>query len=133
LAERADEHPGIGEVTAVTWALEIGDPRRFSSIADAASYCGLTWALNFSADKAATWADLQTAQWALTDGVDRGEMGTAMEPVVHERELALGKRNRATLAVARKLVAYLLVVDKSGKSFQIRTSAIGQQEVKTAV
>ena len=30
---------------------------------------------------------------------------------------------RATLEVARKLVAYLLAVDKSGKPFQIRTPA----------
>jgi hypothetical protein len=32
--------------------------------------------------------------------------------------LERGHRNRATLAVARKLVAYLLAVDKSGQAFQ---------------
>ena len=42
---------------------------------------------------------------------------------VHERELQRGNRNRATLAVARKLVAYLMAVDKSGKPFQVRASA----------
>ncbi|MGJ5817123.1 hypothetical protein [Paludibaculum fermentans] len=31
--------------------------------------------------------------------------------------------NRATLAVARKLVAYLLAVDRSGQEFQPRTMA----------
>ena len=36
------------------------------------------------------------------------------------RELERGHRNRATLAVARKLVTYLLAVDKSGQSFQLR-------------
>ena len=36
---------------------------------------------------------------------------------VHERELGRGNRNRATLAVARKLVAFMMAVDKSGKSF----------------
>jgi hypothetical protein len=40
---------------------------------------------------------------------------------IHARELQLGHRNRATLAVARKLVAYLLAVDKSGKAFQVAT------------
>jgi hypothetical protein len=35
------------------------------------------------------------------------------------RELERGHRNRATLAVARKLVAYLLAVDKSGQPFQV--------------
>jgi transposase len=42
---------GVGEVTALTWALEICDPQRFRSIADAASYCGLTSALDCSANK----------------------------------------------------------------------------------
>ncbi|MGD9950491.1 MAG: transposase [Desulfobulbus sp.] len=31
---------GIGVVTALTWALEIGDPLRFASIRQAISYCG---------------------------------------------------------------------------------------------
>ena len=39
---------------------------------------------------------------------------------LHARELERGHRNRATLAVARKLVSYLLAVDKSGQSFQVR-------------
>jgi hypothetical protein len=42
---------------------------------------------------------------------------------VHERELQRDNRNRATLAVARKLVAYLMAVDKGGKPFQVRASA----------
>ena len=29
-------------------------------------------------------------------------------------------RNRATIQVARKLVAYLLAVDRSGRPFQLR-------------
>jgi len=32
---------GIGEVTALTWVLEIGDVNRFSRIGQAVSYCGL--------------------------------------------------------------------------------------------
>jgi transposase len=38
---------------------------------------------------------------------------------LHARELEHGHRNRATLAVARKLAAYLLAVDKSGHPFQL--------------
>ena len=33
--------PGVGPITALTWALEIGDYTRFSSIKQAISYCGL--------------------------------------------------------------------------------------------
>ena len=39
---------------------------------------------------------------------------------VHERELQRGSRNRATLAVARKLVAYLLAVDRQQDGFEVR-------------
>lgn len=39
---------------------------------------------------------------------------------VHEKELARGNCNRATLAVARKMVAYLLAADKSGNDFEVR-------------
>ena len=37
---------------------------------------------------------------------------------VYAKELARGNRNRASLAVARKLVAYMLAVDKSGVRFE---------------
>jgi hypothetical protein len=42
---------------------------------------------------------------------------------VHQRELARGHPNRATIAVARKLVAYLLWVDRSGQAFVPRQVA----------
>jgi len=52
---------------------------------------------------------------------------------IHAREVQRGHRNRATLEVARKLVAYLLAVDKSGKPFQIRTTPVTvEQEVHGA-
>jgi len=34
--------PGVGEILALTWALEVGEVKRFSSIGQAASYGGLT-------------------------------------------------------------------------------------------
>ncbi|MFH2061326.1 MAG: IS110 family transposase [Pseudomonadota bacterium] len=42
---------GIGEVTALTWVLEISEPERFSSIRQAVSYCGLCAAQKESAGK----------------------------------------------------------------------------------
>lgn len=32
---------GVGEITALTWALEIDDPRRFANLKQVQSYCGL--------------------------------------------------------------------------------------------
>jgi len=43
--------PGVGPITALTWALEIGDVSRFSSIKQAISYCGLCGEEKSSADK----------------------------------------------------------------------------------
>ena len=44
LVERVEQLmsiPAVGPITALTWALEIGDVQRFSSIKKAISYCGL--------------------------------------------------------------------------------------------
>jgi hypothetical protein len=38
---------------------------------------------------------------------------------VAERERERGHRNRATIAVARKMVAYLMAVDKRQQPFQL--------------
>jgi transposase len=41
----------VGPITALTWALEIGDVSRFRSIKQAISYCGLCGEENSSAEK----------------------------------------------------------------------------------
>ena len=38
--------------------------------------------------------------------------------MLYDREKHKGKANRATLAVARKLVAYLMAVDRGQRNFQ---------------
>jgi transposase len=43
--------PGVGPITALTWALEIGDVARFQSTKQAISYCGLCGDEKSSADK----------------------------------------------------------------------------------
>jgi transposase len=42
---------GVGEILALSWALEVGEVERFASIAQAISYCGLTSAQHNSAGK----------------------------------------------------------------------------------
>ena len=39
--ERLQTIPGVGPVTALTWALEVGEVSRFPSLKHAVSYCGL--------------------------------------------------------------------------------------------
>lgn len=127
---------GVGEVTALTWALEVGEPQRLPSIARAVSYCGLTSALVSSADKQQRGpiskqrnAHLQTVL------IEAAKLAPRWNPelkLIHDREVERGHRNRATLAVARKLVAYLLAVDKSGRPFQSRSAAPAEAEVAVA-
>jgi hypothetical protein len=40
--------------------------------------------------------------------------------LVHEKEKQKGNANRATLAVARKMVAYLLAVDRGNRDFALQ-------------
>ena len=126
---------GVGYVTALTWALEIGEPKRFPSIGDAVSYCGLTSALVASADKQQRGPlSKQRNPHLQTVLIEAAKLAPRWNPqlaAVHEQELRHGHRNRATLEVARKLVAYLLAVDKSGKPFEIRVPAKAEEEVQT--
>jgi transposase len=123
--ERLASIPGVGEITALTWALEIADAKRFSCSSDVMSYCGLTAALKSSAGKEQRGPiSKQRNAWLQTALIEAAKLAPHWNPQlaqVHERELARGHCNRATLAVARKLAAYLLAVDKSGKPFQLRT------------
>jgi len=45
--------------------------------------------------------------------------------LVYEREKQRGNRNRATLAVARKLVAYLMAVDREERLFDTQVRVAG--------
>ena len=83
----------LGQVTALSWALEIAEPGRFGSIGRVVSYCGLCSAQRASAGKTQR-----------------------------------GPRNRATLAVARKLVAYLWAVDRTRRPFVPQHRAEAAQE-----
>jgi transposase len=129
---------GVGEVTSLTWALEVCDPRRLPSIGDAVSYCGLTSALNSSADKQQRGPISKQRnphlQTVLIEAAKLAPRWNAQLAEVHERELERGHRNRATLEVARKLVAYLLAVDKSGKPFEVRNPPAAKigEETKVA-
>ncbi|MGA3086845.1 MAG: IS110 family transposase [Thermodesulfobacteriota bacterium] len=114
--------PGVGELTALTWVLEIGDPGRFDSIRQAVSYCGLCSAQRESAGKEQrgpiSKKRNKQLQTMLIEAAKLAPHWNRQLAVLHERELQKGNRNRATLAVARKLVAYMLAVDKQQTSIR---------------
>ncbi|MCD6586155.1 MAG: IS110 family transposase, partial [Desulfobacteraceae bacterium] len=106
-----------------TWVLEIAEPDRFSSIAQAVSYCGLCSAQKESAGKEyrgpISKKRNKHIQTILIEAAKLAPYWNPQLAEVHQKELATGNKNKATLAVARKLVAYMLAVDKNKKDFQI--------------
>lgn len=112
---------GVGEITALTWALEIVEPERFGSLRRAVSYCGLCAAQRESAGKQQRGPlSKQRNKHLQRVLVEAAKVAPRWNPQlrqVHERALERGSRNRATLAVARKMVAYLWAVDTSGQPF----------------
>jgi transposase len=120
--ERLTTIPGIGPVTALSWALEIGEVSRFSSLKHAVSYCGLCGAENSSAgvQKRSPISKQRNKhlQTVLIEAAKLAPRWNSDLALLHEKEIQRGNRNRATLAVARKLVAYLLAVDRRKKPFQ---------------
>jgi len=113
--------PGVGPITALTWALEIGDVSRFQTIKQAISYCGLCGEEKSSADKMMrTPLSKQRnkhIQHVLIEAAKLAPRQSYELALVHEKEMQKGNRNRATLAVARKMVAYLLAVDRQQRDF----------------
>jgi transposase len=113
--------PGVGEVTALTWVLEIEDPNRFAAIRQAVSYCGLCSGQKESAGKShrgpISKKRNKHLQTVLVEAAKLAPRWNEDLAEVHARELERGNRNRATLAVARKLVAFMLSVDKRRTGF----------------
>jgi transposase len=113
--------PGVGPITALTWALEIGDFTRFRSIKQAISYCGLCGDERSSADKVLRMPLSKQRnkhiQHVLVEAAKLAPRECHELAVVRDRELQRGNPNRATLAVARKMVCYLLAVERRKQDF----------------
>lgn len=119
--QRLKTVPGVGPITALSWALEIGDVSRFRSVKQAISYCGLCGAEKSSADKVMrTPLSKQRNKHLQRVLVEAAKVAPRESPelaLLHERDLQKGNANRATLAVARKMVSYLMAVDRQDRAF----------------
>jgi transposase len=63
--ERLMTIPAVGPITALTWALEVGDVQRFSSIKKAISYCGLCGAQKSSANITSLASGFPSSCWKI--------------------------------------------------------------------
>ena len=99
----------------------MGDVSRFRSIKQAISYCGLCGDEKSSADKVMrTPISKQRNKHIQRVLVEAAKLGPKLDhdlASVYEKEKQKGNANRATLAVARKMVAYLLAVDREERDF----------------
>src|SRR5437667_6430121 len=113
--------PGVGPITALTWALEMGEVSRFPSIREAISYCGLCGDEKSSADKVMrtrvpnSATNISSVCWWKPQSWHPDRI--MIWPWSMKEKSKKGNANRATLAVARKMVAYLLAVDRGQRDF----------------
>jgi transposase len=126
LAERVERLmtiPAVGPITALTWVLEVGDVKRFSSIKKAISYCGLCGAEKSSAETIKrTPLSKQRNKHLQCVLIEAAKLAPRHSPdlaLVYDQERQKGNANRATLAVARKLVAYLVAIDRGQRDFLV--------------
>jgi transposase len=113
--------PGVGPITALTWALEVGDTSRFHNIKQAISYCGLCSAERSSADKVMRTPISKQRnkhiQQVLVEAARLAPRYSDELALLYERERQRGNGNRATLAVARKMVVWMLAVERRNQDF----------------
>jgi len=90
-------------------------------VKQAISYCGLCGEEKSSADKVLrTPLSKQRNKYIQRVLVEAAKLAPRQNhelALIHEREKQKGNRNRATLAVARKMVAYLLAVNRREREF----------------
>jgi transposase len=113
--------PGVGPITALTWAFEIGEVSRFQSVKQAISYCGLCSAERSSADQLVRMPISKQRnkhiQQMLVEAAKLAPRYSHERTLVYEREQQRGNKNRATLALARKMVAYMVAVERRKQDF----------------
>jgi len=107
---------GVGEITALTWALETGEPSRFPNSKHALSYCGLCSPQRESAGVGKRGPlSKQRNRFLQTTLVEAAHLAPRYNQAlrtIYDAARQKGNSNRATLEVARRLVRYLLAVDR---------------------
>ena len=122
--ERLMTIPAVGPITALTWALEVGDVQRFSSIKKAISYCGLCGAEKSSGNTVQrTPLSKQRNKHLQTTLIEAAKMAPRNSP--DAGACSMTRKSRKAMPIAprwrwhRKLVAYLMAVDRGQRNFQV--------------
>jgi len=99
--ERLMTIPAAGPITALTWALEVGDVQRFSSIKKAISYCGLCGAEKSSGNTVQrTPLSKQRNKHLQTTLIEAAKM--APRNSARSRPYSTTRKNRRVMSIARR-------------------------------
>ena len=137
-AERAvlRSAPGVGEVISEVVLAELGTVDRFDSIKAATAYAGLAPTQRESAGKsrelAITKKGSRVLRWAMVEGAWQAVQHSARWRSVYE---ALKKRRgakKAIVAVARRLLAMLTSMLKSGTPYRASLAELRERAAKEA-
>ncbi len=114
--ERLKSLAGVGNITALTWAVEVGEPSRFPNERHAISYCGLCAAERESGGvRKRGPLSKQRNAFLQTTLIEAAHVAVAHNEklrAIHEAECQRGPKHRATLEAARRLVRWLLAIDR---------------------
>jgi transposase len=113
---------GVGTNMSLTWVCEIGEIKRFTQIKKLISYCGLCSSFEESAGKQVrTPISKKRNKYLQTMLIEVAKLAPRFNPdlaKVYDAAISKGcNHNEATLAVARKLVAYMFAVDRDQRAF----------------
>ncbi len=116
--------PGVGDVTALAWLAEVGDPRRFPSAKQVAAFSGCDPSLKTSAGKTTSFVRRSgnvKLHYALVNAAS-GLMRSPKEPLGQLGKSIAGRHKRggwrkACGALARRIACGLWYVHKSGQPF----------------
>lgn len=124
VAVLAAELPGIGAQSAATLLAELGDPRRFAGPRVVAAYAGLVPRVNQSADKAhhgrMTKQGNSELRWILSQWAVRLMKDDSLVQAWAQRLRRRVHKNKARMALARRLLVGLWVMLTRGEVFDLR-------------
>jgi len=116
--------PGIGAQSAATLLAEIGDPRRFASPRAVAAYAGLVPRVSQSADQAhhgrLTKQGNPELRWILSQWAVRLMKDDPLVRAWAQRLRRRVHKNKARMALARRLLVGLWVMLTRGEAFDLR-------------
>src|SRR5262249_19670934 len=129
--------PGVGEVVSEVVLAEIGDAARFRSLKDATAYAGLVPGKHESdtkrKDLPITKQGSALLRWAMVEAAWVAVAQSARWRGVYEALKKRRQSKRAIIAVARRLLAVLVSMLKSGTKYRWSLAELKEREAQRAL